>query len=54
TTKPQGLGVGLEVCRSILESHHGAIWAEANPDRGATFHFTLPIVNTTTERPTGA
>jgi PAS domain S-box-containing protein len=51
TTKPQGLGVGLEVCRSILETHHGAIWAEANPDRGATFHFTLPIVNTSTERP---
>ena len=43
TTKPQGLGVGLEVCRSIMESHHGAIWAEANPDRGATFHFSLPL-----------
>jgi two-component system sensor kinase FixL len=54
TTKPQGLGVGLEVCRSIMESHHGAIWAEANPDRGATFHFTLPIVNPSTERLSGA
>jgi PAS domain S-box-containing protein len=43
TTKPQGLGVGLEVCRSIMESHHGAIWAEANPDRGATFRFSLPL-----------
>jgi len=43
TTKAQGLGVGLEVCRSIMESHRGAIWAEANPDRGATFHFTLPF-----------
>lgn len=43
TTKSQGLGVGLEVCRSIVESHRGAIWAEANPDRGATFHFTLPL-----------
>jgi PAS domain S-box-containing protein len=43
TTKPQGLGVGLEVCRSIMESHHGSIWAETNPDRGATFHFTLPL-----------
>jgi PAS domain S-box-containing protein len=42
TTKPQGLGVGLEVCRSIIESHHGAIWAEANPRRGVTFHFTVP------------
>ena len=43
TTKPQGLGVGLEVCRSIMESHRGAIWAEANPDRGVTFHFALPF-----------
>lgn len=44
TTKPQGLGVGLEVCRSILESHRGTIWAEANSDRGVTFHFSLPLV----------
>lgn len=44
TTKPQGLGVGLEVCRSIIESHRGAIWAENNPERGATFHFTLPLI----------
>jgi PAS domain S-box-containing protein len=43
TTKPQGLGIGLEVCRSILEAHRGAIWAERNPDRGVTFHFTLPM-----------
>jgi PAS domain S-box-containing protein len=43
TTKPQGLGVGLEVCRSIIESHRGNIWAENNPDRGATFYFNLPI-----------
>jgi PAS domain S-box-containing protein len=43
TTKPQGLGIGLQVCRSIMESHRGAIWAEANPDRGATFHFTMPL-----------
>lgn len=44
TTKPQGLGVGLEVCRSILESHHGSIWAKANLDRGTTFRFSLPLV----------
>ena len=44
TTKPQGLGMGLEVCRSIVEIHRGAIWAESNPDRGATFHVTLPVV----------
>ena len=43
TTKPQGLGVGLEVCRSIMESHQGSIWAEPNPDRGVTFHFSLPL-----------
>ncbi len=43
TTKPQGLGVGLEVCRSILESHRGYIRVEANPDRGVTFHFSLPL-----------
>jgi PAS domain S-box-containing protein len=43
TTKPQGLGVGLEVCRSIMESHRGAIWAEANPQRGTTFRFSLPL-----------
>ncbi|MFZ0106633.1 MAG: ATP-binding protein [Thiobacillus sp.] len=48
TTKPQGLGVGLEVCRSIMESHRGAIWAEANPQRGTTFHFSLPLVAETT------
>jgi PAS domain S-box-containing protein len=43
TTKPHGLGVGLEVCRAIMDAHHGAIWAEANPGRGTTFHFTLPF-----------
>ncbi|MCU0810642.1 MAG: ATP-binding protein [Thiobacillaceae bacterium] len=43
TTKPQGLGVGLEVCRSIMESHRGAIWAEANAEGGATLHFSLPL-----------
>lgn len=50
TTKPQGLGVGLEVCRSIMESHHGAIRAERNPDRGATFHFSLPLAEGDAER----
>lgn len=44
TTKPQGLGMGLDVCRSIIESHRGAIWAENNSDRGATFYFTLPYM----------
>jgi PAS domain S-box-containing protein len=44
TTKPQGLGMGLEVCRSIIEIHRGAIWAENNPDQGATFYVTLPVL----------
>ena len=43
TTKSQGTGVGLAITRSILESHGGSIWATANPGRGTTFHFTLPI-----------
>jgi two-component system sensor kinase FixL len=40
--------VGLEVCRSIMEAHAGAIWAEANPQRGASFRFSLPLAAETT------
>jgi two-component system, OmpR family, sensor histidine kinase VicK len=39
-----GIGLGLFMCRSIVEAHGGRIWAENNRDKGATFHFTLPIL----------
>jgi signal transduction histidine kinase len=42
TTKPQGSGMGLAICKSIVESQGGRIWANGDGARGATFHFTLP------------
>jgi PAS domain S-box-containing protein len=42
STKPQGMGIGLSVSRSIIESHHGRIWAAANEGRGATVSFSIP------------
>ena len=42
STKPQGLGLGLGICRSIMAAHHGRLWAEPHPERGAVFHFELP------------
>ena len=42
TTKTHGTGMGLRISRSIIESHHGRLWAADNSPRGATFQFTLP------------
>jgi PAS domain S-box-containing protein len=42
TTKPSGVGMGLSICRSIIDAHGGRMWADANEPRGAAFQFTLP------------
>ena len=43
TTKKGGLGMGLSICRTILEAHGGRIWATPNSDQGTTFHVALPV-----------
>ena len=43
SSKREGLGLGLSISNSIITAHGGRLWAENNPDRGATFHFTLPV-----------
>ena len=43
TTKKAGMGMGLSIARTILEAHHGQIWAENNSGAGATFYFTVPV-----------
>src|SRR5262249_38281634 len=43
STKPNGLGMGLSISRSIVTGHGGRFWGETNPDRGATFVFALPV-----------
>ncbi len=45
TTKEKGMGLGLSICRSIIDAHGGRLWATSNPDRGVQFRFTLPLAN---------
>jgi two-component system sensor kinase FixL len=49
TTKTQGLGVGLSLCRSIIEAHGGRLWAEPNPEGGTVFRFTVPAARLTAD-----
>jgi len=49
THRPQGLGLGLAISRSIVVAHHGRIQAENNADRGATFRCFLPLANGTAD-----
>jgi PAS domain S-box-containing protein len=42
TTKPDGIGIGLSICRSIVEAHHGRLWASPNEPHGSIFSFTVP------------
>jgi signal transduction histidine kinase len=43
TTKATGMGMGLSICRTIIEAHGGRLWASANVPRGTMFQFTVPV-----------
>ena len=47
TTKPDGMGVGLSICRSIIDEHGGRLWTTPNPGGGTIFCFTLPVISDT-------
>lgn len=51
STKSEGLGMGLNICRTIIESHHGRLWASDNPEGGTIFRFTLPCAKPTNPSP---
>jgi len=46
STKPDGMGLGLSICRTIIEANDGAIWVENRKGGGTSFHFTLPRAQT--------
>ena len=53
TTKSSGVGMGLSICRSIIDAHGGRLWADANEPRGAAFQFTLPSPEKTQQSGSG-
>ena len=46
TTKPEGMGMGLKICRTVVEAHQGRLWHQTNPTGGSLFHILLPLDNT--------
>jgi PAS domain S-box-containing protein len=51
STKPDGMGIGLAICRTIIESHKGRLWASPNDGPGATFSFSIPVLVNSTVQP---
>ena len=51
TTKPTGMGVGLSICRGIIEAHGGRMWLADRPGGGAAFHFTLSVAGVDAAEP---